>query len=233
MPVGRRLFLLQSMLLGLTLCSGGCAPLPPIRQGIHRLDGELQVDGHPEGLEAVIKPNSTVSTGSSGHAVLVMGEDAFLLGEKTKVTFHPDPASSKRPTVISSEKKAVPSQIRRTIGFTLHAGKILSVFGAGAKTLKVPTAVIGIRGTGLFLQVHSDHDYMCLCYGRADIRMNADPSVREELKTQHHESPRALTADAQIHVAPMLNHTDEELYMLEALVNRKPAFDGIPSRSGY
>ncbi|MBF0340188.1 MAG: hypothetical protein HQL95_04400 [Magnetococcales bacterium] len=212
----RRLFLLQGLLLGLTLCNGGCVS-PKIRQGIHRMEGELQVDGQSVGTEAIVRPGNTVATGSGGQTVLVMEEDAFLLGAGTTVSFHP-----KSPSVATTQTVHVHPP--DTAGFTLHAGKILSVFGSGSRTLKVPSAVIGIRGTGIFLQVEPTQDYVCLCYGRADIRMNADPLVGESLETQHHESPRYLAPEGLIRKAPMLNHTDEELFMLEALVNRQPPF---------
>lgn len=210
----RRLFLLQSMLMGLTLYSGGCARLP-IRQGIHRMDSPLLVNGHPVGPEAVIQPGHTVTTGNTGQTVLVIGTDAFLLGATTTVLFHPT-------TVAATTPKTGP--ITTVTGFTLQAGRILSVFGTGPKTLKVPSAVIGIRGTGLFLQVETNQDYMCLCYGEADIRMNTNPSIPIHQTAKHHDVPSLLTKDGQIRKVSMDNHTDEELIMLEFLVGREPPF---------
>ncbi|MBF0462274.1 MAG: hypothetical protein HQL87_12860 [Magnetococcales bacterium] len=217
----RRLFILQGVIFCLTLGYMGCVPLP-IRQGVHRMDGELLVDGQPVGPEAIIRPGDTVVTGSGGQTVLVMEENAFLLGEQTTVTFHADPD----PPVAQTAARHVSG----LTGFSLQRGRILSVFGPGPKLLKVPSAVIGIRGTGIFLQVEPAQDYVCLCYGEAEIRMNADLAVSEVIHTRHHESPRFLSGDGTIRKAPMLHHTDEELFMLEALVNRRPPFKKTPSR---
>lgn len=213
----RRLFLLKSLLLGLAVFSKGCAS-PAIRQGIHQMDSTLQVDGHSVGPEAIIRPGNTVTTGVGGVTVLVMGQDAFLLGEKTSLFFHP------RMTAML-ETKTPADHIAGITGFTLNAGRILSVFGSGSKTLKLPSAVIGIRGTGIFLQVEPEQDYMCLCYGLAEVRMNGDAPVSPILvEAKHHDAPCFLSAGKPMRTAPMLHHTDEELFMLEALVDRQPPF---------
>ncbi|MEO5339330.1 MAG: hypothetical protein H7837_02260 [Magnetococcus sp. MYC-9] len=218
----RRLFLLQSLLLGLALGGGGCVPMP-VRQGVHRLEGELRVDGQVAGPETLVRPGNTVTTGAAAQTVLVIGEDAFLLGGKTTVAFHPAPSSPPAPAAAPVASSAA-VKAQGVMGFTLQTGRILSVFASGARTLKVPSAVIGVRGTGLFLQVEPERDYVCLCYGQAEIRMNDDPGMREFLQTRHHESPRFLAAGTPIREAPMLNHTDAELTMLEALVGRQPPF---------
>ncbi|MBF0439341.1 MAG: hypothetical protein HQL93_09495, partial [Magnetococcales bacterium] len=152
----RRHFLLQSMLLGLTLRNGWSAS-GPIRQGIHQLDGPLLVDGQSADSKTPIRPGQSVATGPEGRLVLVFGQDAFLLGAKTSVDFH----AASTPAAIT--------------GFTVNSGKILSVFGKGPKLLKLPTTTIGIRGTGIFLQVEPQRDYMCLCYGEVELRMKDTP----------------------------------------------------------
>ncbi|MBF0270605.1 MAG: hypothetical protein HQL98_00825 [Magnetococcales bacterium] len=231
----RRLFLLQGVLLGVALGQGGCAPLP-IRQGVRRIEGEARLDGGPLGVDGLVRPGDTVTTGPKGRMVLVMGEDAFLLGENTVLSFHAETLATPTPTPepesrSTPQKPAQADPMSRTTGFTLRSGRALSVFGAGSRTLITPTATIGIRGTGLFLHVAPEQDYLCLCYGRVDIRMHASPRVAETLEARHH-SARYLSPDASIRKGPMINHTDEELFMLEALVNRRPPFaeDG---KTGY
>ena len=49
----------------------------------------------------------------------------------------------------------------------------------------------------------------------------------ETVRTKHHDQPRyvyARGAPRMIEKAPMINHTDAELVMLEALVGRKVPF---------
>jgi len=44
--------------------------------------------------------------------------------------------------------------------------------------------------------------------------------------TERHDAPRYIYASGEqlIVKAPMINHTDDELFMLEALVGRMPGF---------
>ena len=56
-----------------------------------------------------------------------------------------------------------------------------------------------------------------------------DPAARETVRTSHHEQPRyvmATGAPQMILRAPVLNHTDAELILLESLVGRQPPFIG-------
>ena len=69
---------------------------------------------------------------------------------------------------------------------------------------------------------------MCTCYGNTIIEPLAAPQQKESISTTHHESPRYIYGGARrryIKKAPVINHTDQELVMLEALVGRQPPFD--------
>jgi hypothetical protein len=211
----RRRFLVNGLLAGSALLGGGCAPMV-IRQGVRSLNAAMQVSGRSVSLEAVVVPGDTVSTGDGGPSILVMGSDAFLLGANTRATFHTSQLAA-----AGSAESPLPASAP---GLTLETGKILAVFGSGRKWLKVPRAVIAIRGTGIFLRTDLDQDYACLCYGTAELQMRADPNQREQLLARHHDVPRFLTSDGKIQPAPMLDHTDEELIMLESLVGRSPPF---------
>ena len=113
-------------------------------------------------------------------------------------------------------------------GFRLVSGAALAVFAPGArKTLQTPTATVGIRGTAAYLQAERARTYVCICYGEAVLEPVADPKARETVRTRHHEQPRYIMAKGapqMVMPAPVLNHTDAELTMLESLVGRKPPF---------
>ena len=68
---------------------------------------------------------------------------------------------------------------------------------------------------------------MCTCYGEADLASLAEPTARETVRTQHHEAPRYIMgsgAPQMLMQAPVINHTDAELILLESLVGRRPPF---------
>jgi hypothetical protein len=152
----------------------------------------------------------TISTGADGQAVFVVGRDAMMLRPNSSLTLV-------------------------TNGFRLVTGAVLSVFSPGeAKQLRTPTATIGIRGTAAYIEAEPDRTYICTCYGEAVLEPLADPAARETVRTRHHEQPRYIMpkgAPQMIMPAPMINHRDAELELLESLVGRKPPFSGGPPYS--
>jgi len=149
----------------------------------------------------------TISTGADGQAVFVVGRDAMLVRPNSSLTLV-------------------------TNGFRLVTGAVLSVFAPGeAKQLRTPTATIGIRGTAAYIEAEPDRTYICTCYGEAVLEPLAEPAARETVRTRHHEQPRYIMpkgAPQMIMLAPMINHSDAELELLESLVGRKPPFSGGP-----
>ncbi len=111
----------------------------------------------------------------------------------------------------------------------LTRGKVLAVLGKNRARVVTATAVVGIRGTGLYLEADPEKTYVCLCYGKADLGSALSGKVLESVSTRHHESPRFIYKspddDGQlISPAPVINHTDAELILIESLVGRKPPF---------
>ena len=110
------------------------------------------------------------------------------------------------------------------------------MLGTGARRIETPNAAIGIRGTGIYVEVERERTYVCTCYGIADIQAKDNPQARETVATKHHDQPRyvygkSMASIRMIEGAPVINHTDAELVMLEALVGRRPPFldSGAPS----
>lgn len=181
------------------------------------VDGVLLVDGRPLVEGESFGPAPHVQTGPDSRVVMVMGEDAFLLRESTEVAFRGD--ETEDGFVVQA--------------FTLVSGAILSVFGPKPVTIDTPVATIGIRGTGIYLEAGTGtDDYACLCYGKAAIALKGHPEAREDLTTSHHDEPRFLRPDApkgaRLTKAPVQNHSDAELVLLESLVGRVPPFTGKP-----
>ena len=193
---------------------GGCGPVT-LRSGMRKITGEVLVNGRrvtskqlttAEGLK--VPNDASLSTGSAGAAVFVVGKDAFLLRKNSRVVLKP--------------AKTKPNEIS---GFQLNSGAMLSVFARGKRMLRTPTAVIAIRGTGAYLESDSERTYICTCYGTSHLQLKEAPDITATVTTQHHEAPRFIyAAEKQIVPAPMFNHADQELVMLEELVGRVPPF---------
>jgi hypothetical protein len=177
--------------------------------GMRSIKGQVLVDGQPATLGQQIRLGQQVSTGPGGEAVFVIGENAFLQHENSR--FETDSAAG-------------------VVVLRYLTGKILSVFGKGGKRLETPTATIGIRGTGCYIEAMPEQVYFCLCYGTADIEPLAMPGMRKTISTSHHEHPMTIDTETSHEVmkpASVINHTDSELIMLEELVGRVPPFYGM------
>jgi hypothetical protein len=114
-------------------------------------------------------------------------------------------------------------------GLRLVSGALLSVFAPrkaeDALKLTATTATIGIRGTGVYLEAEPDLAYVCTCYGQVALAASDDPNDSEIITTTNHDMPRYIASKAvkgsRIRPAPVINHDDAELKLLEAIVGRK------------
>src|SRR5262245_47096518 len=178
------------------------------RPGMNRMRGEVRVNGEPAKPGTIVKPGDTVTTGSSAYATFVVGQDAFLMRGSTKLELG---------------GAGVLVDLARVV-----TGKLLSVYGKGQpRKIEGVTATVGIRGTGAYIEVEPERTYFCLCYGEAQIVPVAAPDASEIVRTRHHESPRFIYGKGRatvIETAPVINHRDDELILLESLVGRVPAF---------
>jgi len=173
--------------------------------GVNQLEGTATVNGRAAHVGTPIALGDRISTGQNSRAVIVVGNDAFLMRAHTVIEVKGNDG-------ILSE-------------LTVATGRVLSVFAKKPVAIKAATASIGIRGTGAYLEVETDDVYFCLCYGEALI---SGPYMPDKLvRTTHHESPLVLNTRAPAMTAepgPFRNHSDDELVMLEALVGREPPF---------
>lgn len=219
----RRRTLIRALVAGL-LSSGalpGCAfsqsvfgsrpSKLPEGQSIYRLAGDVQVNDRPANLQTRIGPTDTIQTGKDGEIVYVVGDNSFILRGESRVTLEA-PATS---ALLS--------------GFRLVTGALLSVFPRRRPLkLATQTATIGIRGTGVYLEAEPKRTYFCTCYGVADVSATNDPGSTDSVAATHHDKPLYILADEQpgrnIRRAPFVNHTDQELMLIETLVGRTPPF---------
>lgn len=185
--------------------------LPPGRS-IYRLAGDVRVDGKPATVETRIGGRSTLETGKGAELVYAVGQSAFVMRGESRVVL----------------ETAEPDSAVLT-GLRLLSGRILSVFAAKRPMqLRATTATIGIRGTGVYMEADPEQTYFCTCYGVADIASTTDPESQETVAAQYHDRPlyivKGAPAGQNIREAPFINHTDQELMLIEALVGRTPPF---------
>lgn len=239
LDAGRRLFLQRAMTSGFILgggsllaplvhALGGQVPkeLPPGRS-IYDVRGHVTVDGQKADRNTQIKTTSKIETGSNSTVIFRVGKDAHLVRENSKIE-------------LTSNSNLVAEGLR------LLTGAMLSVFGERPKTgreysLSTPIASIGIRGTGVYAEAMPDASYICTCYGVVNINANANPKEFETITATHHDAPRYILANPEggklIIPAPMKNHSDEELMLVEAIVGRVTPFSSVKGystpRRGY
>jgi len=185
--------------------------LPP-GKSIYRISGEVTVNGQRANLETRIGGGSTIETGRDSELVYAVGESAYIARPNTQIVVETSAAEA---SVVT--------------GLRLLAGKLLSVFPSRRPVqLQTKVASIGIRGTGVYLESEPDQTYFCTCYGVADVSALDDPTSRETVAATHHDRPLYIVANEpagrKIRNAPFINHTDQELMLIETLVGRQPPF---------
>ncbi len=218
----RRQLLISMLSAGVFAAGVGFAPrlvamgkvprvIPP-GKSFFEIDGEVRVNGQLANLDTVIKTRDVVATGAGSHAVFVVGRDAFILRSQSEMQI---------------EGGAIIQGLR------LFSGKVLSVFGRRNRgeslLLRSGTATIGIRGTGIYMEADPEQTYFCTCYGSTEIRSSIDKNQVQHITSEHHDDPRYLLSRPDnkgrlIVPAPMINHNDLELALVEELVGRTPPF---------
>ncbi len=197
----------------LALNAAWAAGNKPLTPGLNEFSGKVTVNGKAAARGMPIQAGDTIITGPEGHAIYVIGQDAYLQRGDSTIQIAETDARN---------------------GLRVLTGKLLAVFGKGEKKIQLPTATIGIRGTGCYIETESGRDYFCLCYGIADITPGEAPEKSKTIQTSYHDRPLYLQADGDNMMVPatVKNHTDAELTLLESLVGRYPPFYG-KSGSGY
>ncbi|MCP4472464.1 MAG: hypothetical protein GY815_17600 [Gammaproteobacteria bacterium] len=221
----RRKFLVEALTLGLftgfnvsglvqpSFAMGAFSKKLPPGKSIYKIEGDVFVDGNPANLDTVIRANSMIETGANGKIIFAVGTDAFILRDNSKLQ-------------LGGAGLLVQ-------GMRILTGRVLSVFGKREvpPAITTITATIGIRGTGIYIESDSEKSYVCTCYGQTRIRANTDPNVTIDISTKYHDKPvyvypSRTTGNNLIVKAPVINHSDAELDLIERLVGRRAPFVG-------
>ncbi len=185
----------------------------PEGQSIYRITGTASVNGTAATLATAVRPGDRVETGKDSELIFAVGGHSMLVRSETSL-------------VIEAEEKGPLSLL--ISGLRLLAGKLLSVHRGAPLRLNTAAATIGIRGTGFYAESDPEQTYFCTCYGATEIAAINDPQSRESVVSKQHDRPLYILAKAPagrgIRDAPFINHTDQELMLIEALVGRAPPF---------
>ncbi len=176
---------------------------------IHELQGTVTLNKKPLTRASTIKNGDEITVSPDGKLVFSIGEDAFLVRGGSILQ------------VYAEENSVLVSALR------LVNGAMLGVYGKRKATTRIYTATttIGIRGTAVYVAVTPEKLYTCTCYGHTDLIVGLDSA--DVIATHHnaHVVTAGKNGNSQMKAFEVIDHTDDELRMLEALVGRKPLFD--------
>ena len=170
---------------------------------ISSLQGNAWINGKPVHAGSTVHFGDHVLTGARASITIILDENVYRLGKRASLTL---------PTV---EKRGK---------LSLLYGALVAVFRHHShKTIYTGTAVLGVRGTGFYLNSKFDETYLCLCYGDVDLADAENLNKQAHIHAEHHN---AVVFDHQtLEIRgnqPMLDHQDVGLFELEALAGRVP-----------
>lgn len=186
----------------------------PSNKSFYEINGRVSVNGRQATEQTFVETNDEIITGSNSSAIFVVGADSFILRENSRLQ-------------LSGSSSLLD-------GMRMLSGRLLAVFGKRRANqqqhlIRTQVATIGIRGTGVYCESDPDKTYLCTCYGVVDMAANADKGAsKARVEAFRHDEPKYILKDGargkKITSAPFINHTDEELLLIETLVGRKPPY---------
>ncbi len=192
---------------------GGKPAKLPETQSIYSVNGDVTVNNETATLKTRINPGDTVETARNSEVIFVVNSHSMILRSESKL-------------VIEKEESSASALL--ISGLRMLSGKLLSVSRNSNMRVTSATATIGIRGTGFYIEADPERTYFCTCYGVTEVEASADPQSRETVAATRHDRPLYIVADGaagnNIRNAPFINHTDQELSLIETLVGRKTPF---------
>lgn len=186
----------------------------PADQSVYRISGHCSVNEQPATLQTRIGLGDSLRTGKDSEFVFVVGTTSMLMRGDSHVVL----------------QAAAPGDAAAALrGIRLRSGKLLSVFAPGARQIETSSAIVRVSGTGVYLEADPEQTYFCTCYGVAQVAAVDDPTSTESVVATHHDKPLVIVAGNKnpgnsIRRAAFVNHTDQELALIETLVGRRPPF---------
>ena len=205
-----------------TALGGYGAAFAQQRSNIVDLRGDAFINGVKLRQEQFVQTGDRVETGPDSSMVFVMGNSSFLVRQNSQLVLE-------RGNTLSAV-----SVLR------LLTGAILSVWRKGDnRQIVMPTLTAGIRGTGVYTEVRADgRSYLCNCYGTVELSNGRERTVS---RADYHQSFWGEVAPREgrlLTPANAINHTDEEVEMVAALISQPTRWQelgrkGVKDGAGY
>lgn len=207
-----------------TALGGFAAAHAQQRSNIVQLQGDAMLNGQRLSAQQMVQSGDRIETGPGAYLVFSIGNAAFHVRQNSRITV---------------ERGAT---LNTVSVLRMLTGAVVSVWGRGnTRQIVTPTLTAGIRGTGLYTEVRPEQDfrsYFCNCYGTIDLVAGAD---RTTSRAVYHQSfwAEARPRDGRLLTpAGAINHTDEEVEFLAALVGQQTAWQAMGRKgpkdgSGY
>jgi hypothetical protein len=218
----RRGFLQAAAAWGAT--GGFAAAQAQQRSNIVELRGDALLNGQPLAPQHTIQTGDHIQTGPGSQLIFVVGNSSFHMRQNSRM---------------SVERGAT---LNAVSVLRLITGAVASVWGRGApRLIATPTLTAGIRGTGTYAEVfpqQGDRSYFCNCYGTVEMTSGPDRTVSRSVYHQSFWGEVEPRNGRYLTPAKAINHTDEELEYLAALVHQSTAWQvagrrGVKDGMGY
>jgi hypothetical protein len=212
----RRRSVLQGA-LAWTGMGGFAAAQAQQRSNIVAMQGDALLNGVPLRREQVIQTGDHLETGPGSDLSFVVGNAAFHVRENSRIT------------VERGQTLNTVSLLR------MLTGAVISAWGRGtSRSIVTPTLTAGIRGTGVYTEIFPQQawrSYFCNCYGTVDLTVGDDHVVSQSVYHQSFWSEAQAKGGHLLSAARAINHTDEEVEFLAALIGERTAWE-IAGRKG-
>jgi hypothetical protein len=194
------------------------------RTNIVELRGDALLNGARLNPQQSIQTGDSLQTGPGSHLIFVLGNSAFQVRQDTRMNLE-------RGLTLN-----LVSALR------MITGAVASVWSRGtSRQIVTPTLTAGIRGTGVYTEVlpqQNFRSYFCNCYGTVDVGAGTERVLSQSVYHQSFWGEPEPKNGRYLTAARAINHTDEEMENLAALVGEQTAWQlqgrrGTHDGSGY
>lgn len=183
------------------------------RSNIVELRGDALLNGVPLRRDQTIQTGDRVQTGPDGYLVFAVNNAAFHLRQNSDVTIERG------------------DSINAVSVLRMLTGAVVSVWGRGStRQVFTPTLTAGIRGTGLYTEVRPEQNlrtYFCNCYGTIDLFAGNERTQSQAVYHQSFWAEPESRDGRRLTPAGAINHTDEEVEFLAALLGQQTAWQAL------